>query len=461
MTLAEIVVQTAVRILFIVASILMAASMLPLKFHAAIIPVVAVGTTTLAAFFFPKPVYLGRPHFASLEPLVRPIIVAPPPLAAEAPRPLYNAAHNCAFNSLVHFLESDPTIAQWLRHPLDANIDMAAFENFLAGYQPPAQVIERFRDYVNEVPNPQPSIPTMFKTFIDQHVPEPAYDQAFRAFKINYNDLISIHEPLSRFFAEYDAAVQNNGVVRGSQNLRLTISRVSAIPNSQYVQIDAAEAMNAILGTLPNAQKTFIRETTRYNTNGLPAILGNPQAFIQQDERHGSIALSIPKNDQTPTLEKLIQNHCNDSEPFKRKGIDGKDRFYPATIERQFLEAPSVLRFHIKRFLNEPPPDSWLTRLKLKFWPKLPWNMVKKENPITAPEQLTITLANAEQRQYRLTSFIVHHGSSVESGHYTSARILNGQKYLMSDQQVTLADQPTWEQQLQQAYLLCYLPVQA
>lgn len=465
--LTEIIVQTAIRVLFIAATILMAAAALPLKFHAMVIPVVAFGSTVLAGFFFPQPTRLAPPRFDPLPPLLRPVAprpivpAVPAGLAQEAPRPLVNIGQNCAFNSLVHFFESDPVIAQWFRHPLTADMEMPAFENFLAGYQPPAQVVAKFREYVNNPANPRAPIPAMFKAFVDGHVPDNDYATGFRSIKNTYNDLLLLQGPFANFFADYDQAVLENRPVGKSQDLRLALNRISeTIDPSEGEQMDAAEPLDLVLDLLPHAQKTKVAETYHYDTRGLPPLAGIPDAIGHQEHRHGTIQLSIRENEAATTVDKLLQYYCDDPTVIEKKSVDGKNRPYPTTVRRQFLEAPSVLRFQIKRYINEKLADSWLTKLKLFFWPDLGQRMVKRDTPVQVPQDLTITLANGERKQYRLTSFVNHHGATPRSGHYTACRIINGRKYLMSDDQVTLED-PRWDAYLPQAYLLCYLPVQA
>lgn len=465
--LVELIIQTVVRVLFIAASIVMAAAAFPLKIHALVLPVVAVGTTALAGFFFPEP-RLAPARLNPMKPLLqpaaaRPIAAAvPPDLIQEAPRPLVNIHNNCAFNSLVHFFQSDPTLAHWFRHPLTPGMDMAAFENFLAGYATPQQVVNHFRQYVNLRAVPHPSVPAMFKEFIDGHVPGPDYAAGFRHIKNTYNDLRLLQGPFGNFFAAYDRAIQDNLPVGTSQDLRLALNRITEMVDpSEGVQVDAAEPMNYVLDLLPNAQKLRISEETHYDTRGLSAIAGNPDGVVRKDERHGYIQVAIPENEEAPTLDRLIQLHFDDHTVIERKDVHGKDRPYPTTITRRFEEAPQALRIQIKRFYNQKPPASWLTKLKLFFWPELGWRMIKKEVPVQIPQELTISLANGERRQFRLASFVNHHGATIAGGHYTAACIINGRNYFMNDEEVTLPDQPAWDDRLQKAYLLCYLPVPA
>jgi len=76
------------------------------------------------------------------------------------------------------------------------------------------------------------------------------------------------------------------------------------------------------------------------------------------------------------------------------------------------------------------------------------------------PEEIAITLIDGSQRQFRLSSFINHQGDTISSGHYVAGRVVNRNKYLVNDLNVTLAGQQEWDQQLQQAYLLCFVPAE-
>ena len=50
--IAEVIVQIAVRVMFVAACILMAAAAFPLSFHVVVIPIVALGSTWLSSTFY-------------------------------------------------------------------------------------------------------------------------------------------------------------------------------------------------------------------------------------------------------------------------------------------------------------------------------------------------------------------------------------------------------------------------
>ncbi len=342
-------------------------------------------------------------------------------------------------------------------------MDMAAFELFLDSYQAPERVKVAFRAYVDDPANPRAPIPEMFGAFINgQHAMGPEYV----SIRSTYNNLRLLQEPFANFFAAYDQAVRENRQVGTSQELRFAVNRIhhDISPHAQQ-QEDAADIMTPILGLLPPAQKMRIREFTRYNTTGLPAIRNNPEGVIDAEDRHGVIHIAVPQNEANPSLERMIHNHFHDQTVIERKDVNGMDRSYPAEIVRQFLEPPTALRIQLKRFdFAKPSRDSWLTRLKLWWWPELQGEVVKRDDPVAVPPELTVVLANGERRRYQLASFVYHRGSTARSGHYMAGRIINGRKYLMSDQEISLVDQRTqaeWDKQLRGAYLLNYVPVPA
>jgi len=471
--IALVVAQTAIRVLFILASLLATAAAFPVSFHVIALPIIAMSSTTLAGFFFPDPTLVARPYFPPLPPLLRPAPPLPLPgqipavIPQEAPRGLINISQNCGFNSSVHFLESDPITARWLRNLLPANMDMPAFENFLAGYDPKPRLVADFRAFAAANPNPPRPVREVFREFVDRYVPPIADFSAYRKIQEAFQHLQALHEPFSNFFAAYDVALRDNQEVIGgnSQALRLALHGISTIPASEHVQVDAPEPLTYILDLLPDAQKMRIEEAYRYKTAGLPAIAGLPDARSRKEERTNFLTLEFKENEETPTtLDRMFNYYCDHdmeaADPIRYTGVDGQQhRYTPEHANRRFLEAPPALRFQIKRFYNVPPPKTWYSRIAPSWFPGQSWTMVKKDIPVEIPPDFQITLPNGERRRYQLVSFINHHGSSIASGHYTAARIVNGRKYFMSDRTVTQPDQAAWDERLRKAYVVCYLPI--
>ena len=445
----EIVAQIAVRILFVAASILAAAAMFPLSFHAVAIPIAGFGAAIISSFFFPQ----------------KRQIVAP--LPPDSPRGLHNASQNCAFNSLVHFLESDPQIAHWLRHPLRADIDMAGFQNFMAGYHPTPRLMNDFAAYA-AAQNPPRQVPSMFTDFLNAYVAPPEERHSFLNIKDVYRDIHLLHRTYSWLLTNYDQAMaENRPSLRGTQALRLAISQINPmISDSSLDQEDAPEILASVLNVLPNAHKMKIEVATHYEVGDHP-IADLPDATSRKVEVDGSFTLALKPGAHTANLEEMFHHYCNeeiDTESSDvsvvRTSADGQQRRYK--IDRRtfrILEAPTALRFQIKRQAQERELSSWYSWIIPDWFPVIGERQVKLETPVAAPEEMTITLASGERKTYRLASFINHGGSTPKSGHYTACRIVNGRKYHMNDASVSLIDQQLWEKKLRQAYLLCYLPV--
>lgn len=430
--LAELVIQIAVPILFISASILAAAAYFPLNFHAVAIPIIAIGSTYLAGFFFPQPRSVTPPYFDTLFPLIQPIETPDgemPPQFRDAPRGLGNAYRNCAFNSLVHYLEGDPQIGKWLRNPLPQEIDLEGFEKFLAGYNPPKQLVDDFKAYYYANLQNRTHIPGMFKNFLNDY--KGTVDQNARK-KIQgiFVNLPLIQETFSAFLNAYDRNVLQNKIVAvdaDSQTLRTALSQISpAINPSAAITIDAPEVLGFILDTLPDDQKLLLKRTYHYNKHGRDLMKASSHS---KQELTGFLPLEFDDDDPAPSLKKMLENYCHNT------NIDSPRVDYETVC---FLKAPPVLRIAFNRFTHKQNP----------------YRQIKKDNAIDVPSELEIM-----ERKYRLVSFVNHHGDFIK-GHYTAGRIVNGQKFIMDDRKVTpVEDQAAWEEQLRHAYLLCYLPV--
>lgn len=461
--LVQLIVQTAVRILFIAISILIAAAAFPVSFHAVLLPVVAFSSAVLAAFFFPetKPI---APYFDSSS-LMRPIgAQAPMQIAAELPadmpRGIPNTGNNCQLNVVFQILKSVPQIADWLRHPpIRPDMTLNQFQHLLAQYNAPPALIT---DFVAHVAGQHPpySIPEMFA---NQYIPPVLHVIAFGKLRETFNHIMILQRPFFDFLMAYDQAVARNErvIAADSHNLRFALHQISPSIDPDHVQIDAAETLTPILDALPPHLKLRVSETYQFDTTGQPALADLPRGFTEpQAHRHGFITLHLPKDRPVLRLTELLQEYLQSHERIEKRSVDGKNRGYPAVCRRQFLEAPPFLIFQIKRFYCEDAPSSKLSYLFSWLWPKLPSGIVtKREDPVEVPTEITIPLASGEQRRYRLVIIGDHHGATRESGHYTASEDVNGQKYIMSDEQVTPVDQAAWDAYRSQAYLPVYLPV--
>lgn len=463
----EVITQLAVKILFVTGSILIAAAAFPISWHAIVVPIVAVGATILAGFFYPQPNLINGPLFPQLQPLIRPLHILAngelaPDFPADCPRGFANASQNCAFNSLAQLLNTDRLMAHWMRHPITDEIGMPAFRNAIEGYTPPAGLLDQFEAYFNALPEPRPAIPASFTAFLQIHVPPLADVNAMNALRATYQNLLLVQGPFNQFFRANDAAVEvRQAVSQGnSQNLRAALSQVTAMVNpSARVQMDIAEAMEPFLDVLPHRLKTHVETIYHFNTDGLPAIAEPPQP---KEEHVGFFSLPITGND--PTLPALFNNYRNSTnvEPQRYWGVDRARHEYPvARVEVNILEPPPTLRFQFKRFGVEMPGVSWYNRVPILsyFLPPLGPRQVKIDTPIECPEEFPVTMKDGRVFRYRLNGFVNHQGDNPHSGHYTSSNIVNGHKYMMSDRNVTLvnpAQQEVWNQALRRSYLVQY-----
>jgi hypothetical protein len=463
----EVIAQIAIKILFITGSILIAAAAFPISWHPITIPIVATGTTLLAGFFYPQPNLIRGPLFAPLPPLIKPLQLLAngelaPDFPADCPRGFVNIAQNCALNSMAQMVNSDTPVAEWMRHPITDAIDMAAFRNVIQGYNPPANVLDQFEAYFNLLPEPRPPIRTAFSAFLQIHVPPIADLGALNALRRTYENLLLLQPAFSQFFRANDAAVQaRQSTSQGnSQTLRAALSQASAMVNpSPNVQMDLAEVVEPLLDVLPNRLKTNIETLYHYNTNGLPPLLEPPQP---KREHVGFFSLPITgENPSLPALFETYRNNAN-AEPQKRWGVDRSLHNYPvARVEVNILEPPPALRFQLKRFDVERPPVSWYSHLPILsyFYPPLGVRQIKIETPVECPEEFSLTLKDGRVVRYRLNCFVNHLGRGPNSGHYTSAKIAGGNKYMMNDSRVTLVNpeqQEVWNEALRHSYFVQY-----
>ncbi len=456
--IVELTYQLAIRALFISANILMASCAFPIHLHRIVIPIVAAGASLLAGFFFSPSDQAQELILSPLPPLIRAIKDGSNDLPLDAPRGYVNAGQNCAINSLSHVLNSESPIAHFLRHPVEQNIELSAFNQFLNRYLALPSFVAAWDAYVEAQPQPCPSVPGMFSQFLEEHVSSGESRIFFINFKEKMKNLQVLQSAFSAFFRANDEALEARQSVSAgdSQTLRTAMNLVSEMidPNSN-VQLDAAEPMRLVLDVLPDDLKLKIETAYDYDTEGLPQMLEIPSPKV---ETAGFLTLAIESESvQVPlTVQSLFNRYCNSEgiEPHRRWSEAESECDYPVKSARvAFLEAPPALRFQIKRFRQERVEPSWYSRL----FGVVAWRGVKLTTPVRAEEELQVVLKDGQTRIYRLASFI-HHRGSYDGGHYIAGRIINGSTYLISDKQVTLVDQEQWIAHLNQAYYLCYLP---
>jgi hypothetical protein len=425
--LAEMILQMAVRVIFISASVLIAASALPLVFHAVLIPVVAISSTLLAGFFFIKPTVEREFPDSSLPPLIKQREVL---LPLDAPKGLLRTGNNCSFNAMVQFLESDPAVAKWLREQPPA--EGASFEDQTRYWGP------LFDSYVENEPHPRPSREMLFARFMK-----------------DFSKVRTLRAAFYLFLMSYD-----RGDPVDSQMLREALNHVnSQIPICPVlgVQQDVPEIMEPVLDIFPERLKMFVRTEYFLDTQKYGPIDDDPVRPV--DERTGLLTLEFDHKKDNLDLVSILNAYLDhgDLSTVDKMGKDGQKHPYPMSRGLvRFLEPPSSLRLQLVRHGCEVLEQSWLDQVR-KLPPPAP-RTFKKDNSIQIQTQIELPIANGTIKRYRLSSF-VHHAGGVDGGHYTAGRVVGGNKYLINDKVVTPATQGDWESALRQAYLLCYLEV--
>ncbi len=405
--------QLAVRTLFPLATFFMVTWVLPIAFHAVVLPAAAVGLAFLSAFFFqPENFYCPvaiKPRERLLAPLPEPgpLLQALPPPAPpppDAPRGILNGGNNCWLITALQLIASDRGIRRWVTNPL-----------------PP--------------------------------LPEPDLMVAM------------IHRSLQQFFEAYDLAVQQNLPVIGNP---IVVRQALGLQNPAvggYHQADPHEGINGILNEIPQEEKIRINVRHHYSIAGLPPIADHPNGITEVEEDSGSLELAI--QGAQPNLQEMIQLHCNevirpgDDPGVEFKGVDGiVHRYRHTLIERQFLQAPPTLRITLKRFGFQRPPKSWLSKIPyvLNLFPRLGGYILKNDSSVQIPLDLDVKQADGAMQRYRLKSFNCHVGATPHSGHYTAYSRRDEKWFLQNDAFVAPADQNEVERVLAsgQPYMVWY-----
>jgi ubiquitin C-terminal hydrolase len=108
-------------------------------------------------------------------------------------------------------------------------------------------------------------------------------------------------------------------------------------------------------------------------------------------------------------------------------GIDGgMHKYRVEREERLFVRAPASLWLQIKRMkVVAPSSRGCLQTLFSCLFPSSTSPTQKLHNPIKAQERISIeTVEEENPTTYQLDSFIVHQGSSMDSGHYVAYRLV-------------------------------------
>lgn len=448
------IVQIAVRVFFVFAVVIMTAALLPLAFHAIVVPVIGISAAILSAFFFQLDVSAYAQPIEPFAPLLQPIadiplkFIAPLPAAypQELPiRGLIRQGMNCCVNASSQCHEGDPGVAQWVRTPLPAGLE--PFLHYLAQYDLRPEWIQGFRNYYATLA-PAPDVLLAFDHYFSQMVYPPEVHDQYVKFRDIFKGLLRIQPYFSQFFAAHDHVIQNNLALghENSQNLRIVLSALSGgIDPNPNVQLDATEVSYCLLNHLPNSLKTHIRETTRRSDG----------TATEREEYTPIVSLALPKGNSKPSMVDLVNDYT------REETIQPENQ---GLIRRsvQFVEHPPVLRCHIKRFESVSPPKSWLTKLLPDWWPGMQWRAKKLHTPV-AFDPISLRIADGTARDYTCNTFLVHLGDSATSGHYIAYRkvMIHGQPayFQIDDHLVTQIDQQAWERASQEAYMVYYFQI--
>ncbi len=407
---AELLIQVAIRAIFIAAQILMAAYFLPAAWHWIAIPLVAIEATVLSIFFFPGRIFAGPGE--DIFPLITPVAYHPSHYPEKSPVGYWNREFDCSINATLHLLDSDPQVRDWMR-----NTKVDSLDDFLRAaseYGLSEECCEEFRGYI-EVNKEG----TLLESFLNFEPKEPL--ECLRGVKRQMRELSSILPALREFYEKNDVAVENRRAVSSgsSAKVRQTLSKHVDISLESNQQEDANEIAMGVLGLLPP------RMRMQYE-----AVKMLDDAIISTKEMVSPL-IPLEINPKNPTLEHSLEEFY---ESATENGAFNKE-------QNRFTVAPPALRFQLKRFTQDGA--------KLDF-------------SMTIPEKLPIKLKDGRELNYRLVGFVSHCGKTTEDGHYTAAEIRGKDKFLENDHRVTLVesekDQAEWGQRLEGAYLVWYLP---
>ncbi len=466
---AIMVAQAAVRILFILSSIWVAATFLPISFHAVAIPLIAIGATAIASFFYEQLPALDAPERQALFPLIRgegraaPI----PGVLPDVPPGLVNRGANCAFNSVLQALHSDPRSIQWLTHLLEDDQTIDAFVQFIEGYNISRDDTNRFRAFVAAQPaENHPLVRDLFVQFC-QMGDAPVSMRRFCA--DDFARLERVKQTFNEVLTRYAQEVGRGARVEVGSAMRGAIHRLNeSVSQSNMAQIDAGEILVTILGLFPPGDKLRMQATQRYDTTNLPPLLGYPDGVIDREELDSTLQLGVPPHIASSSIQALLNFYCNSEEVLSKASVErinehgqevARNVPYPVRTTRRLLFAPPVIWMEAKRFEQEYPSQSWLSKVLPSWFPPKPVRIRKRNLPIEAQAEVTIQLVDGQMKRYRLASFIVHSGDTPDSGHYVAYREVGGAKYKLDDSHVTLLSQAEWERRAQQGYLYCYVEV--
>ncbi|HSX27056.1 MAG TPA: ubiquitin carboxyl-terminal hydrolase family protein [Chlamydiales bacterium] len=297
------IAQLAVKIFFIFSAVWMAGVLLPVAFHAVFLPMIALGATTLAAFFFQseppsQKAVISSPSLIEKIP-ERPIhfeLPLPAGIPQNAPRGIYRTGMNCWVNSLVQLLECEPFVAQWLRTPIP--LDLEPFIQYIAQYEVPLDIIQEFRAFHEELIPPKP-VPDAFALFLKER--RTVVRWLNTSLPLNY-------ELFNQYVAREEREVQD-GLMQAFHNFAAGFNPPQPLPNAfaeflkRYEEESYKKGFLDFCDAYLNLQK-ILPKFNEFLVQGYDAAVLQRQAAVRTDSQMLREALSlIGPFDPSPAIQ--------------------------------------------------------------------------------------------------------------------------------------------------------------
>lgn len=478
----QIITQIAIRTLFVLGAILMVASSFPLSFLPVVLPITAIGSAFLAAFFF-QPQAETPPSFSKdpRTPLFHPVARAylegpsqmPSSLSVDAPRGIdRKGTNNCCMSVVAQELVSEPRIRQWV-----------------------AEEVRRLRADSVLMQNLQ----SYYTRIARQQILHSSGNKREIGAASQIEDLPPIQNPLSAeqqavfllddFFRRYQDSMRNQGTLVSSfdpQQMRTVAHRLPGpeIRASSFCQEDASEVWSKFLQILPAEHKIVYEEIRTYGCADLPKPLDYPHCgshFSTAPRSDMATFFSLSMREEAIDLEdsipEMLKRFCKRKSFFgfetkiRRSAIQGSSAVeveYPLIEEQiRLRQAPPAFRFLIKR-MARVRPDSIFTHIPFlsSLFPSLQETSIKLETRIRVPSVLNLreilpadSLPGEGSFVYQLTGFFPHIGESMDAGHYIYYRKINNHYYKIDDERVMPLSREEWLKEAQTGYGFTYLRV--
>ena len=253
--------------------------------------------------------------------------------------------------------------------------------------------------------------------------------------------------PLGIFVRSYDEAI-----IKGDPNVSMSTRLVrralahsgplNEISHSSERQEDLTAGLETILNHPNCPQECHVKrlEITEYSVpEGLPPISGG-SIRVKEVNDNGLIRLSLNSSNELKPLSAMISHYFKESDLSKNgkvelEGTDGEIHLYPIHERRfEYSQTPENIWIHIHRFKKKGG------------------RIFKNNSPVSVENEIQIPIQGGF-KTYRLDSFAVHRGSSLNKGHY-NAHI--GPYFCDDDDPITQPDPEQRQKDLEESYLLLY-----